>query len=113
MPFIKIMNLSAEKAAVVAENAVGEIARATGINESAFNWFNCGELIKCKETAPLVFVEVEWYARNETQMQKVAAILSGEVKKHGDYVVSVVFQDMKAGNHYTDGVKFKPPVNNS
>ena len=113
MPYIKIMNLSNDKAVKVAKNVIGDIAKISEVDESKFHFFNCGDSIFENGTDSLVYIEIVWYARSTAQMQSVAKLFCDEIKKHGSYYnVSVVFRDIPPlNNHYINGEQYKRPQN--
>jgi hypothetical protein len=106
MPLIKVTNLDSEKTVAVAKNIKGELSKATKVDENLFSFFHCGG--STLEESP-VLIEILTYARDPGMLHSIAEILSGEVKKHRDCHVNVIFSDLTAEKHFMNGeqVKFK------
>ena len=100
MPYIKIVNLNKEQVNVFSKNVKNNIAEIVGIPESRFHFFHCGELLLEEY---LVLIEILWYPRDESKMEKVAGLINSEIKKLGDYDAHVIFHEINSNKHYING----------
>jgi len=107
MPYVKIMNLNKEKSAKAVKNILDDISKVAGVKESGFHFFNCGDSTFQHDGDSTVYIEISWYARDSVQMQNVSKLFYDEIKKHGDYDVHVVFNDIASlEHHYSNGKQY-------
>ena len=104
MPLIKVLNLSKEQTAAVAKDNIGELSKVTGAPEKAFTFFHvCDPLAE----DDLVLFDIQWYPRDTAKMKAVAELLYNDVTKRGKSKIDVLFSDLVAERHYTNGKQFE------
>lgn len=109
MPHIRFRALEETHVQALSDTLVGDLARALNTSEDNFTFELIGSrfFYRNKEVPAYPYVEVLWFARSPEVMQRMATIITDQVKAvSGAADVAVVFQVLPEADYFENGSHF-------